>query len=231
MNKKRLDYILSQYGSIERILTEATQEEKDDYILLLRKLQTSYDEHFLIAQHGLDGFLRRYYIIDKKEEIEYLRIEKEDPVLSIFSNVVFKGATNLFFPENFLSNTFDQKLEFQSIYQYFLFQTAILFLNRDLAKSIILDNSLMLPDIDTIPDRVTRFDFQVWHKFRVKIMQAGVKSLFEQNKDFRRQLLLTSEKVIVFVLEDDFWGAKSKDEAFNNNYWGKILTRFKLENM
>ncbi|HRK82970.1 MAG TPA: NADAR domain-containing protein [Saprospiraceae bacterium] len=212
---------MKKYSTVEHLLEEAPQCEKDDFLRLRRKVEVSYDENPLGDQHALDAFLR---VVSLQEES--YTFDDQHPYFSVFSSIPFEGQTNLFFSGQYLLDTFPNKYKFNSISQYFQFHSAILFLDRSLGQNILDEK---VDDFLSIGQAINNFNKQVWSRYRIFIMHEGLKSLYESNEHFRVQLNNTSNQSMVYHSSISYWGMGKTSS--DQNYWGKLLTRMKLASM
>jgi len=210
----KISWYLKKYGTVENLLENGSREEKDDFLLKRMLLEVGYDDNPLGEQHALDAFLRVTPLMHNT-----FKFDDTNPYFSVFSFAPFEGKTNLFFPPDYLADSF-------SISQFYQFHTALLFLDREVGNKILLGD---IDDFVSLPNHIRNFNDSIWMKNRILIMNEGAKSLSETNVQFREQLLNTSNMLMVYNSRLSFWG-KGKSEM-DRNYWGKILTRIKCNSL
>jgi len=226
-----LEHYIKKYGTFGNFKKVATKEEKIDYILNERSIKVSYDPYFLQVQHNLDFEFQQFIELGSDE---YLFLENDDPVFSLYSNVCFYGEANLYTPDYLLINITDQ-IEFSSLYQYILYHKAVLFLDLKMAKNILNTNPKR--ELISLSNKINNIDKLVWYKFRIEIAERAIRNILKSNEFFRKQFLQAGRKIFVLNNSDNFWGMGDyKITNISNvlnfqkrNYIGKLLTKTRLE--
>ena len=226
--KSKLDFYIEKYGTIANILANAPRNEIDDYLLASNYVDAAYDDHFLSYQHSFDYLIANYFL--NKEPLSFFIFDESHPLFSLCANQEFVGESNLFHPPGYLLGFFKEELTFTSLGQYFFFQASVLFLDIDFAKEILLKKRT--DSIQKMHSVLRNFNQTVWSKHQIKIMENGVKLIFDQVKEFRDHLLQTKENFIVYDSGDTFWGGEvDKISPSGSNYLGKILMKIRIESL
>ncbi len=211
--QSKLEEYLAKYGDVNNLLADASSEEKDEFLVLRKVLEAGYESNPLGDQHALDIFQN----ITNYDSSAF--IDDNHP-LSINYRLSFSGSSNIFYPEGYFKDSFPDEITFSSINQFFQFHSALLFLNRKLAKQIL---SGEVDVFNSLEDHIENYDDRVWRLHRIKIMEEGAKSAFESSLVFKQGLMDVGDQFIKFHSSDEFWGGDMP--SGNHNYWGKILTR------
>ena len=126
--------------------------------------------------------------------------------LSIFYLTSFQGKDML--------NKYDQIFTFSSIYQWFLFNKALLFNYDDIASEILEKNQINdLKKLDKKIIRVNKFTWDIWENI---VLNKGIRLFYSQNDKLRENLIGTYPKKLIYVSKDEHLGVNINGVDFGN---------------
>jgi len=139
----------------------------------------------------------------------------------------------------YLKSSLPKELEFSSAEQFMMYHKAILFLDRDIANSIIQTSNPR--KIKELGRQVKNFDDDVWKYYRSNVIYGANKAKFIQNPDLMDALADTVGTTLAEAApNDNIWGiglAADNPKAQNRQNWegknllGEILTLLRMEFM
>lgn len=128
---------------------------------------------------------------------------------------------------------------FTSAEQYMMYHKAELFLDRKIAKKILLEGEPR--EIKKLGRQIKYFDEILWDFNKINIVYNGNKLKFMQNEEFKKLLVSTSGLTLVEASPDDtVWGiglSEKDNRSLNRKSWlgknllGEILTQIRYELM
>ncbi|WP_158974296.1 NADAR family protein [Cellulophaga sp. L1A9] len=127
--------------------------------------------------------------------------------------------------------------EYSSAEQFMMYHKAMIFLDRETARKIMLTNNVKI--IKELGRQVSDFNLETWKYFRSKIVYEGNKAKFSQNKELKQALLDTASTTLVESAPNDrIWGiglskdniqSKKRETWKGKNLLGEILTIIREE--
>lgn len=231
---KKLETLILKYGSINQFEEKASQIERDQYDLLKRAVVLEHNDYRFKHRNNIDFTISEY--LGRAKNIETHIIEESDNHLSLFSNNRFSTRSNTLDSENVIFNEFNQQLEFNSLFQYLIFNKSTLFLDRTAAKLSLKSNeNEELLSIDT---KIKNYSKVVWVEYKTKILEKGIEALLKSKPDLLNTIGNYKDKYFVFKTSYENWGVTDIErflkteikKAYNyKNYFGKVLTKVILE--
>lgn len=154
------------------------------------------------------------------------------------ASVLFhKGITNE--QREYLSNSLPKELEFSSAEQFMMYHKALIFLDREIADSIMKTSNPR--KIKELGRQVKNYDDNVWHYHRSDVVYAANLLKFEQNQGIMGALADTMGTTLVEAAPNDkIWGiglaaddpkAQQRETWEGKNLLGEILTQIRVELM
>ncbi|WP_082007872.1 NADAR family protein [Cellulophaga baltica] len=127
--------------------------------------------------------------------------------------------------------------EYSSAEQFMMYHKAMIFLDRETARKIMLTNNVKI--IKELGRQVSDFNLETWKYFRSKIVYEGNKAKFSQDKELKQALLDTASTTLAESAPNDrIWGiglskdniqAKKRETWKGKNLLGEILTIIREE--
>lgn len=158
---------------------------------------------------------------------------------SIFtsSDIFHRGILNE--QREYLKNSLPGELEFSSSEQFMMYHKAIIFLDREIANSIMQTSNPR--KIKELGRQVKNFDDDIWEYYRSNIIYGANKAKFNQNPDLMDALTDTVGTTLVEAAPNDkIWGiglAADDPKAQHRQTWkgknllGEMLTLLRIEFM
>ena len=146
-----------------------------------------------------------------------------------------KDFLSNFYPSSFIVDNYNYRF----VEEYIMRQKALLFKDDDILNKIEKANTPYA--IKKLGRQVKNFDNITWLEYRDKILYDGLFEKFNQNKDLKKLLLDTNNKILVEASKyDTIYGVgleESNDNILNEEKWkgenllGKtlMLVRYNLE--
>lgn len=98
-------------------------------------------------------------------------------------------------------------IKFNCVEQYMMYQKAMLFNNKSLAKEILAEVSPK--NMKAYGRKVRGFDSSIWNRHKYNIVLTGVYNKFNQNEDLKQWLLETDTDYFVEASPfDEIWGIR-----------------------
>ncbi len=139
----------------------------------------------------------------------------------------------------YLRNSLPKELEFNSAEQFMMYHKAIIFLDREIAESVIKSSNVR--EIKELGRQVRNYDEDIWRYYRSNVVYAGNKLKFSQNLQLMDALMDTVGTTLVEAAPNDqIWGiglSADDPEAHNRKRWkgknllGEILTLLRMDFM
>ena len=231
---KEVNELISKYGGISQFQEKASQAEKEKYFLIKRAVTIEYNDYKFNHRNMIDSFVHKY--VNEKSDINEIVIKEDDDNYSLFSKIKFMGESNIINSDIYKIKRFSNYIEFESLHQFLIFQKSVLFLDEKSANEAIKTNNWN--KLTKIDENIKNFNNTVWTEFKTKILEKGVFNLFKSNANLHQKFLNLKEDIFVFESNFENWGVINSYDFMNNelmkhfnykNYFGKILTRIKIE--
>ena len=131
----------------------------------------------------------------------------------------------------YLSDFMVDGIAFSSMEQYMMYQKAIVFDDKEIAKEIIATSDVA--EIKAYGRMVSNYDDTVWNGVRQIIVYRGLLEKFRQNKELEYQLLETGDAVLAeCAVKDRIWGIglnmRDNDRLDLKKWKGQNLLGFTL---
>ena len=131
----------------------------------------------------------------------------------------------------YLSDFMVDGIAFSSMEQYMMYQKAIIFDDKEIAKEILATSEVA--KIKVYGRTVSNYDDIVWNGVRQIIVYRGLLEKFRQNKELEHQLLETGDAVLAeCAVKDRIWGIglnMRDNDRFDMKKWkGQNLLGFAL---
>lgn len=158
---------------------------------------------------------------------------------SIFTSSVFfhNGVTEM--QKEYLKKSLPKELSFSSAEQFMMYHKAILFLDREIANSIM--NTENPRKIKELGRQIKNYDDDVWRYHRSNVVYTGNYLKFSQNPELMNALADTMGTTLVEAAPNDkIWGiglsaddpkAQQRETWIGKNLLGEILTLLRVEFM
>ena len=231
---KELKKLISKYGNINQFEKKASQIEREKYFLLNRAITLEYNDYRFRYRNQIDFTISEY--LNKEENRELLFIEETDDCFSLFSKNKFYAESNILNSENIIFDEFPKRIEFNSLFQYLVYNKSVLFLDRNSAKLSLKSNKK--EELLKIDSEVEKYNGTVWTEYKTQIIEKGINLLLEENLELLNTIIHHKNKYFVFKSDYEDWGVKNIQNFLKNeikktynykNYLGKILTKINLE--
>ena len=131
----------------------------------------------------------------------------------------------------YLSNFYVDNIMFSSMEQYMMFQKALCFNDKEIAKSILDTNDVA--KIKTLGRMVLNYNDHIWNGMRQIVVYKGLFAKFAQNELLKKQLLDTKDLILAeCAVHDKIWGIglsmKDKNRFHMEKWKGQILLGYAL---
>lgn len=141
------------------------------------------------------------------------------------------GEENGYLSNWYLSDFVVDEVRFSSMEQYMMYQKAIVFGDKAIAKNILAVTDAA--EIKALGRKVSNYEDVVWNGVRQIIIYRGLLEKFRQNKELAELLLATGDAILVeCAVKDRIWGIglnMRDDDRFDMRKWkGQNLLGFAL---
>ena len=148
----------------------------------------------------------------------------------------FLGEDAVFSSLNKTYRTIIDGKSFVCIEQYIQYEKAILFDDQDSAERIMTCENPY--ELRALGRNITGFQYWKWKQHMSSVMKHGIYEKFSQNKDAKKALFETGNKVLAEASRDTYWGCGThitdesvliKDKWEGKNHMGRLLMEIREE--
>ena len=138
---------------------------------------------------------------------------------------------NGFLSNWYLSSFIIDNVTYSSVEQYMMYQKAICFCDRDVARQIMETDDVSI--IKSLGRAVSNYDDIIWSNIREKVVFDALMAKFSQNSELKKELLDTGDALLAeCAVKDVIWGiglSMNDPNRFQLDYWrGKNLLGYTL---
>lgn len=121
----------------------------------------------------------------------------------------------------YLSRFTVNEITFSSMEQYMMYNKAIVFCDKEIAKQILeIDDVSLIKDLGR---KVKNYNDNYWNGVRQIIVYEGLYAKFSQNEELKKQLLSTGNAILAeCAVRDLIWGiglSMHDPDRFDRNKW------------
>lgn len=121
----------------------------------------------------------------------------------------------------YLSGFTVNEITFSSMEQYMMYNKAIVFSDKEIAKQILETDDVSL--IKDLGRKVKNYNDNYWNGVRQIIVYEGLYAKFSQNEELKKQLLSTGNAILAeCAVRDLIWGiglSMHDPDRFDRNKW------------
>ena len=121
----------------------------------------------------------------------------------------------------YLSRFTVNEITFSSMEQYMMYNKAIVFSDKEIAKQILETDDVSL--IKDLGRKVKNYNDNYWNGVRQIIVYEGLYAKFSQNEELKKQLLSTGNAILAeCAVRDLIWGiglSMHDPDRFDRNKW------------
>ena len=121
----------------------------------------------------------------------------------------------------YLSRFIVNEITFSSMEQYMMYNKAIVFSDKEIAKQILETDDVSL--IKDLGRKVKNYNDNYWNGVRQIIVYEGLYAKFSQNEELKKQLLSTGNAILAeCAVRDLIWGiglSMHDPDRFDRNKW------------